>query len=245
MGGVPAFHHRGVRCRRPGTSRFEHRAAAQLVEHLLAHRQADGVPAGVPQLVQELADGAALSWEQRGERLREILGIDRPNTLRAVAPAPRPADLSPTLEWNQQRNSGAEEKQAQDQQQAQATRPTAADEPGPLNRAVHTWHEGPTISAVRHVAGHEGQLVNDRYLLTALIGQGGMARVWRGHDQRLKRPVTVKEILFEPAATLSERASLTARMEIEAQAAARMRYQNIVAVHDAFHFQGASWIVME
>lgn len=231
--------------RRPDVPRFEHMAAARLVKHLLTQRQEF---AGVPQLVVGLADGAVLGWEQRRERLREILGIARPNGARAVAPAPLPAELGPTWEWDrdrdQERESGGEEK-AQDRERARATRRPAASETGRLHHALRTRHEAPTVSAARHLAGHEGLLVDDRYLLTALIGQGGMARVWRGHDQRLKRPVAVKEILFESAMTLSERASLTARMQIEAQAAARMRHQNIVAVHDAFHFQGTPWIVME
>ncbi|MFI7408112.1 hypothetical protein ACIBU0_05495 [Streptomyces sp. NPDC049627] len=60
--------------RRPATFQFEHRAAAQLVAHLLAHPQA---PPGVPQLVEALPDGAALDWEHRRDRLRKILGPDR------------------------------------------------------------------------------------------------------------------------------------------------------------------------
>ncbi|MFJ8539121.1 hypothetical protein [Streptomyces sp. NPDC093591] len=60
--------------RRPATVQFEHRAAAQLVAHLLAHPQA---APGVPQLVKELPDGAALNWERRRDRLRKILGPDR------------------------------------------------------------------------------------------------------------------------------------------------------------------------
>ncbi|MFE3637928.1 hypothetical protein [Streptomyces cellostaticus] len=61
--------------RRPGPPQFEQRAAARLVEHLLANRDA---PPGVPQLVGELADGAALDWDRRRDRLRDILGTDRP-----------------------------------------------------------------------------------------------------------------------------------------------------------------------
>nr|WP_277349426.1 serine/threonine-protein kinase [Streptomyces sp. S3(2020)] len=187
----------------------------------------------MPQLVRELADGAALSWERRRERLREILSDDRLNGPTAVAAAPRPAEPVPHPEGHQEREAG--------RKGTRTPRQPAAGEPG---RPTSGWHEGPGVPTTRQLAGHEGLLVNDRYLLTALIGQGGMARVWRGHDQRLKRPVAVKEILFGQA-TLAERASLTARMEYEAQAAARMRHQNIVAVHDAFHFHGIPWIVME
>ncbi|MER5942265.1 hypothetical protein ABT121_33725 [Streptomyces sp. NPDC001928] len=60
--------------RRQPRPRFEHRAAAQLVRHLLAHRQARP---GVPQLVEELAGGATLDWDRRRARLQQILGTDR------------------------------------------------------------------------------------------------------------------------------------------------------------------------
>ncbi|WP_328423194.1 hypothetical protein [Streptomyces sp. NBC_00443] len=57
-----------------GKPRFEHKAAARLVDYLLAHREA---APGVPQLVEELPDGAALDWERRRDRLWRILGEER------------------------------------------------------------------------------------------------------------------------------------------------------------------------
>lgn len=79
-----------VRGGRPANSRFELWAGSELVRHLLAHPEAD---AGVPQLTDELRGGAALDWERRRARLKEILGTDRtpPNGTRipALAPAPR------------------------------------------------------------------------------------------------------------------------------------------------------------
>ncbi|MFF0835750.1 MULTISPECIES: hypothetical protein [unclassified Streptomyces] len=79
-----------IRGRRTGEPQFEQRAAARLVEHLLANRDA---PPGVPQLVKELADGATLDWERRRARLRDILGPDRPPARTWHQPAPEPAPL--------------------------------------------------------------------------------------------------------------------------------------------------------
>ncbi|MFG2531048.1 hypothetical protein [Streptomyces sp. NPDC048516] len=68
----------------PAEPQFEHRAAARLVGHLLAH-PADGP--GVPQLVDSLRDGAALGWPQRRTLLKEILDAGhRPVPRTAAAP---------------------------------------------------------------------------------------------------------------------------------------------------------------
>ncbi|MFI1762700.1 hypothetical protein ACH41H_11710 [Streptomyces sp. NPDC020800] len=74
--------------RRPARPGLEHRAAQRLVHHVLAHRRA---PAGVPHLVGDLADGAALDWERRRARLQDILATGRPTGYGAAAPSSRPA----------------------------------------------------------------------------------------------------------------------------------------------------------
>lgn len=68
----------------PAGLRFEHRAAARLVSHLLAH-PADGP--GVPQLADALKDGAALGWPERRSLLKEILDAG-PRTGPRTAAAP-------------------------------------------------------------------------------------------------------------------------------------------------------------
>ncbi|MEU2870175.1 hypothetical protein ABZ769_13370 [Streptomyces olivoreticuli] len=87
----------------PAHPRFEHRAAARLVDYLLEH-PADRP--GVPQLVDGLSVGAALDWPRRRALLKDILDADslaapprlpdRAPTIPPQAPQPDPAPLTPT-----------------------------------------------------------------------------------------------------------------------------------------------------
>ncbi|WP_163054735.1 WD40 repeat domain-containing serine/threonine protein kinase [Actinomadura bangladeshensis] len=94
------------------------------------------------------------------------------------------------------------------------------------------------------VAG-TSELVSGRYRLVELIGQGGMGRVWRGHDERLDRPVAVKQVLFHGGLTDEERDRLAHRLLREARAAARLNHSGIVTVHDIVMHEGAPALVME
>jgi serine/threonine-protein kinase len=81
----------------------------------------------------------------------------------------------------------------------------------------------------------------DRYELGPLLGQGGMARVYRGTDRTLGRPVAVK-VLAEP---FNRDRAFVARFRREARAAARLADPNIVSVFDTGSDGDVHFIVME
>jgi serine/threonine-protein kinase len=86
-----------------------------------------------------------------------------------------------------------------------------------------------------------GQLVDDRYEVTARIARGGMATVYRAVDRRLERTVAVK--VMHPH--LAESPDFVARFRREARAAARLSHPGVVAVHDQGMAGEASYLTME
>ncbi|MGH2766612.1 MAG: protein kinase domain-containing protein, partial [Actinomycetota bacterium] len=67
-----------------------------------------------------------------------------------------------------------------------------------------------------------------RYEIETLLGQGGMARVFRGTDRVLGRTVAVK--VLSPQFAGDEQ--FVTRFRREAQAAAGLNHPNIVSVYD-------------
>jgi serine/threonine protein kinase len=91
----------------------------------------------------------------------------------------------------------------------------------------------------------EGSVLARRYRLLGQVGRGGMGRVWRAHDDLLHREVAVKEVIFPPGLTGSEREVLVERTLREARSAARLSHPGIVTVHDVVEEDDRPWIVME
>ncbi len=86
-----------------------------------------------------------------------------------------------------------------------------------------------------------GRRIADRYRIEELIARGGMARVFRAHDERLARDVAVK-VLAEPYAS---DAAFAARFLAEARTAAGLAHTNLVHVYDSGEDGRLHYIVME
>ena len=81
----------------------------------------------------------------------------------------------------------------------------------------------------------------DRYELGPLLGEGGMARVHRGTDRKLRRPVALK--VLAPPYDRDE--SFVRRFRAEARHAASLNHPNIVAVYDSGSDGETQYIVTE
>ncbi|MFJ9342168.1 protein kinase [Streptomyces sp. NPDC101733] len=90
-----------------------------------------------------------------------------------------------------------------------------------------------------------GKVLGGRYRVTSVIGRGGMGVVARAVDELLAREVAVKVLRAYTDAGADELADFRARMEREAQAAARIKHGGVVTVHDVTHERGLPVIVME
>lgn len=81
----------------------------------------------------------------------------------------------------------------------------------------------------------------DEYRLEALLGQGGMARIYRGYDVRLKRHVAIKVI----DAFLRSETEYRARFEREAQAIAQLEHPHIVRLYRYGEVAGLFYMAMQ
>jgi serine/threonine-protein kinase len=85
------------------------------------------------------------------------------------------------------------------------------------------------------------QLLNNRYRVDGLLGNGGMAIVYVGTDTLLRRRVAIK-VLRDQYASDDD---FVRRFSYEAQAAAKLSHPNIVNVYDFGREDSAYYIVME
>jgi serine/threonine protein kinase len=86
------------------------------------------------------------------------------------------------------------------------------------------------------------RMIEDKYVITRLLGRGGMGSVYLATQKRLNRPVAIKVLL----AHLVGSSSMRTRFEREARIVARLRHPAIVTVHDFGVLpSGHAYLVME
>ncbi len=100
---------------------------------------------------------------------------------------------------------------------------------------LETMPDEPAVSMI-------GIVLDGKYKIESLIGEGGMGAVYRARHLHLERLVAVKvlraDMVAEPTAA--------ARFRREAQAAARLVHNNAVAIHDfGISPEGRAYLVME
>ncbi len=79
------------------------------------------------------------------------------------------------------------------------------------------------------------------YTIQSKLGEGGMARVYKGYHARLRRDVAIKIILSQVA----DKEGFQARFEREAQLIASLQHPNIVAVYDFGEAGHITYLVMQ
>ena len=89
------------------------------------------------------------------------------------------------------------------------------------------------MELVGRPAPTDDRVVAGRYRLRALLGRGGMGRVWLADDDLLARVVALKQVVVGDTALP------------EARALARLDHPGVVRVYDLVEDGGDPWIVME
>lgn len=86
-----------------------------------------------------------------------------------------------------------------------------------------------------------GELLKNRYRLERMLGRGGMAAVWLGHDEVLDRQVAVKVL----SDTIAGDPGFVARFRREARTAAGLSHPNLVGVYDYSEEGERPYLVMQ
>ncbi len=86
-----------------------------------------------------------------------------------------------------------------------------------------------------------GSTIDGRYKVLSRLGAGGMADVYLAEDEQLGRKIALKLLHRR----FAEDPGFVERFRREAQAAAGLQHQNVVAVYDRGDFEGTYYIAME
>src|SRR3984957_3805739 len=85
-----------------------------------------------------------------------------------------------------------------------------------------------------------GTVIADRYRIEALLGEGGMGKVYRAEHVHMRKPVAVK-VLHGDVSTTPE---VVARFEREAVAAGKIAHPNVAAATDFGRLENSSFFLV-
>ena len=88
-------------------------------------------------------------------------------------------------------------------------------------------------------------LLADRYRLIRQVGSGGMGVVWEAWDERLERPVAVKQLRPQLGLSAEEAELAKSRAMREARITARLHHRNAVPVFDVVEHEGQPCLIMQ
>jgi len=91
----------------------------------------------------------------------------------------------------------------------------------------------------------KGQVLQNRYQVVSLLGQGGMGAVYRAWDTRLNVPIALKEMVPQPGIAPHALAQLRQQFQQEATVLARLHHPHLVRVTDFFEQAGNAYLVMD
>ena len=88
-------------------------------------------------------------------------------------------------------------------------------------------------------------LIAGRYRLRNLVGTGGMGSVWEAYDERLRRPVAVKQLHQPLGLAPAELDLANQRAMREARITARLHHRHAVTVFDVVEHEGRPCLIMQ
>jgi len=90
-----------------------------------------------------------------------------------------------------------------------------------------------------------GQVLQSRYRIISLLGQGGMGAVYRAWDMRLDVLLALKEMIPQPGLDPQTLTQLRQQFHQEATILARLHHPHLVRVTDFFEEGGNAYLVMD
>jgi eukaryotic-like serine/threonine-protein kinase len=89
-----------------------------------------------------------------------------------------------------------------------------------------------------------GYVLQDRYRIVALLGEGGMGAVYRAWDMRLGVAVALKEMRPDPGLDAARLLETREQFHQEASVLSRLNHPHLVRVSDFFDESGNTYLVM-